>query len=88
MQERYQHWLPCKEETLARETYGVMGMLERMREPSSPPGVAPGAALRDEGDALSSDLDDGDFSASSRRNCSLFMAAMFVLRNRVGRRQF
>lgn len=65
-----------------------MGMLERMREPSSPPGVASRAAWRADGDGFPSDLDDGDFSASSRRNCSLFIAAMLFSGTAVGRRQF
>lgn len=53
--------------------YGVMGMLERMREPSAPLGVA----SRADGEDAFSDVEAADLSASSRRNCSLFMAACF-----------
>lgn len=56
-----------------------MGMLDRIREPSSPPpGVAlPGAAFRDEGEDLSPDFAE-ELSASSRRNCSLFMVVTWA----------
>lgn len=52
--------------------YGVIGMLERIRDPRSPPGVAlPGAALR--ADVAGFPVDCDELSASRRRNCSLFM---------------
>lgn len=61
------------------ETHGVIGMLERIREPSRPPlGVAPPAALRPAVDAFSLDLDVDELSTSRRRNCSLFMVVMFT----------
>lgn len=55
-------------------------MLDRIREPSSPPpGVAlPGAAFRDEGEDLSPEFVEEDLSASSRRNCSLFMVVTWA----------
>jgi hypothetical protein len=57
-------------------TYGVMGMLERILEPRSPPGVAPpGAALRAGVLDFSADFED-EFAASIRRNCSLFIVAI------------
>jgi hypothetical protein len=53
-----------------------MGMLERMREPNAPLGVAPpGAASRADGEDAFFDVEEADLSASSRRNWSLFMAA-------------
>lgn len=55
-------------------TYGVMGMLDRCRDPSAPEP----ARLELLGDGPS--LWDGDFLAESApnsfRNCSLFMAAI------------
>jgi hypothetical protein len=58
------------------ETYGVIGILERIREPSIAPGVAPpAAALRGDELDLPPDLDVDEVSARSRRNCSLFIAA-------------
>jgi hypothetical protein len=53
-----------------------MGILERIREPSIAPGVAPPAvALRGEEPDLSPDLEADEVSARRRRNCSLFIAA-------------
>jgi hypothetical protein len=53
-----------------------MGMLERIREPRSPPGVAlPGAALRVGVLDFSAEFED-EFPASIRRNWSLFIIAM------------
>lgn len=61
----------------SEDTYGVMGMLERIREPSRPPlGVAPPGALRAGADVFSLVLDDDELSTSKRRNCSLFMVAL------------
>lgn len=59
-----------------------MGMLDRIREPSNPPpGVAlPGAAFLVDGEELLFGLADEELSASSRRNCSLFMAAHLALK--------
>lgn len=51
-----------------------MGIFERIREPKSPPGVAPPeAALRAGALDFSAELDE--FPESSRRNCSLFIVA-------------
>ena len=58
------------------ETYGVMGILERIREPSIAPGVAPpAAASRGDEAGLPPDLEVDELSARSRRNCSLFIVA-------------
>lgn len=52
-----------------------MGILERIREPSIAPGVAPpAAALRGDEPDLSPDLEADELSARRRRNCSLFIA--------------
>lgn len=56
-----------------KEAYGVIGMLDRCRDPRAPapdgvalPGVAP----------LLGDDDLVEFAPSSFRNCSLFMVAV------------
>lgn len=62
-------------------TYGVIGILDRMREPSTGPGVAPPGApsLRPAAAAgvAAFALDDRGlgFSRTRRRNCSLFMVS-------------
>jgi hypothetical protein len=70
-------WDSSKTEYLLCDaTYGVMGILDRIREPKSPPGVAPPRDASRPGVALELlDFDDPS-SASNRRNCSLFMAVM------------
>lgn len=55
-------------------------MLERMRDPRSPPGVAlPAAALRAGVPDFWLALPDEESLTSRRRNCSLFMAVVFAV---------
>lgn len=50
-----------------------MGILDRIRDPNDPPGVAPPRDASRPGAGLWSFGFDDDWSAISRRNCSLFM---------------